>query len=71
MNCVMDNVIGLQYKAVAEMKLFSSCFRQLYCVMAAGFAPGPYKATWSGELSDKYTATIYVYCNNGRRYCGY
>ena len=53
------------------MKLFTSCFRQLYCVMAAGFAPGPYKTTWSGELSDNYTATVYVYCNNGRRYCGY
>ena len=23
------------------MKLFSSCFRLLYCVVAAGFVPGP------------------------------
>ena len=42
MNRVMDTRFELQYKAVAViMKLFSSCFRLLYCVMAAGFAPGP------------------------------
>ena len=50
------------------MKMLSFCFRLLYCILAAGFAPGP-KAAWSGELSDDYTATVYVYCNNGRRNC--
>ena len=36
--------------------------------MAAEFALGPClrQHAWSGELIDNYTATIYVYCNNGR-----
>ena len=39
------------------MRLFSSSFRLLYCVMATGLCR-VVKATWSGELSDNYTATI-------------
>ena len=48
---------------------FFSCLQavsdHVNCVMAAGFT-GP---TWSGELSDKYTAAVYIYCNIGRRNC--
>ena len=73
MDCIMDTQFELQYKEVAEFKLsfvflitgnFQSC--QL-CdhQKAAGFM-GP---IWSGELSDKYTEAVYIYCNNGRRNC--
>ena len=38
----MNTRFGLQYKVISViMKLFSSCCRRLYYVMAAGFMPGP------------------------------
>ena len=52
------------------MKLFSSCFT-LFIVQWLLGSHQVFKATWSEELSDNYTATIYFYCNNGRRNCGY
>ena len=43
----------------------------LLCNRSWVHATSSLKTTWSGELSDNYTANIYVYCNNERRNCGY